>query len=63
MTIKLNMTPDDFIVIGPIEDDDSQVNLGDLFFQRYGDIIVPSSEEGSFYEMKKNMEFFIFPGN
>jgi hypothetical protein len=45
MDIKLNMSPGDFVVIGPSDKDNPQITLSDLYFQRHGDIIVPRIEE------------------
>ena len=46
MNIKLNMSPGDFVVIGPSGEENPQITLSDLYFQRRGDIIVPRLGEG-----------------
>jgi hypothetical protein len=63
MGIKLNMSPGDFVVIGPSNEENPQINLSDLYFQRHGDIIVPRTENTQakdskgqpFYKIERNI--------
>jgi len=63
MGIRLNMSPGDFVVIGPSAEENPQITLGDLYFQRHGDIIIPKIEDTDardnngqpFYKIEKNI--------
>lgn len=69
ISMKLNMTAGEFVVIGPNIDDSDQVRLSDLYFRREGDVVVPiegdekpseltggifTSENNKKYRIKKN---------
>ena len=45
LSIKLNMSPGDFVVLGPTLQESDQVKLGDLYFKRRGSVIVQKSKE------------------
>ena len=63
MDIKLNMSPGDFVVIGPASEENPQVKLGDLYFQRRGDLVIPKTRDRSdkdsqgqpLYKIEKNI--------
>ena len=45
ISIKLNMAPGEFVVIGPAIEQGDRITLGDLYFKRQGDIATPISKD------------------